>query len=159
MKNTVIDLLIYIFERYVDDEMELNADQDRLRVELKEAGFDPAVVSRAFDWLEGLAHNRDSEHHAVTALPTSMRIYAREEQNKLDTECRGFLYFLEQVGALDAQNRELVIDRVMALEADDIDIGQLKWIVLMVLFNQPGQEHASVWMEDLVLDDSCSFIH
>ena len=47
----------------------------------------------------------------------------------------------------------------MALEADEIDIGQLKWIVLMVLFNRPGQEQAFVWMEDLVMDDMYGCVH
>lgn len=159
MKNSVIDILIYIFEHYIEDELELDADQDRLKKELKEAGFDGAVISKAFAWLEGLALNRDSTEHAISETMTSMRLYAREEQTKLDTECRGFLLFLEQVGALDATNRELVIDRVMALEGDEIDIGQLKWIVLMVLFNQPGHEQAFVWMEDLVVDDAYSCLH
>ena len=54
---------------------------------------------------------------------------------------------------------KLIIDRVLALESDDIDITQLKWIILMVLFNQPGQEHASIWMEDLVMDDGQEKLH
>lgn len=47
-----------------------------------------------------------------------------------------------------------MIDRVMALETDEIDLRQLKWIILMVLFNQPGQEDACAWLEDLVFDDA-----
>jgi hypothetical protein len=38
-------------------------------------------------------------------------------------------------------------------KADDIDLHQLKWIILMVLFNQPGREEAYAWLEDLVFDD------
>ena len=40
----------------------------------------------------------------------------------------------------------------MALDTGDFDISQLKWVVLMVLFNQPGAEAAYAWMEDLVFD-------
>jgi len=86
-------------------------------------------------------------------------VFSGEELAKLDTEARGFLLFLEVVGVLDAEARELVIDRVMALEADDIDLEQLKWVVLMVLFNQPEQEQAFVWMEDLVMDDVNGSLH
>ena len=78
---------------------------------------------------------------------------------KLDLECRGFIYFLEQVGVLEPDNRELVIDRVMALDNEEVDLEQLKWIVLMVLFNKPGQEHSLAWMEDIVMDDVYSFVH
>ena len=71
----------------------------------------------------------------------------------------GISVFLEHSGVLDSTSRELVIDRVLALESDEIDIAQLKWIILMVLFNQPGQEQAFVWMEDLVMDDLYGNLH
>jgi Smg protein len=67
--------------------------------------------------------------------------------------------FLEQLGVLDQTSRELVIDRIMALDTDDIDLDTLKWVVLMVLFNQPGQEAAYAWMEGLVLDEMASVLH
>ncbi|MEQ9563915.1 MAG: DUF494 family protein, partial [Woeseiaceae bacterium] len=41
----------------------------------------------------------------------------------------------------------------------DIDVEQVKWVVLMVLFSQPGQEQAYARMEDLVFDDDASAIH
>ena len=62
-------------------------------------------------------------------------------------------------GVLNLQDRELVIDRVMALESEDIDLQQLKWIVLMVLFNQPGKEAVITWMEDIVMDDLNERMH
>jgi Smg protein len=35
-----------------------------------------------------------------------------------------------------------------------MDLEQMKWIILMVLFNQPGQEQAYAWMEDLVFNET-----
>ena len=81
------------------------------------------------------------------------------ENKKLDVECKGFLIFLEQSGVLDYEDRELVIDRVMALETDVIELQQLKWVVLMVLFNRPGKEAAFVWMEDIILDEVSTVVH
>ena len=52
-----------------------------------------------------------------------------------------------------------MIDRAMALEAEEIDLQQLKWVVLMVLLNQPGKEAAFTWMEDIVMDDTQSGLH
>lgn len=159
MKQTVIDILIYLFEHYIEDDIELDADRERLKRELREAGFEPGQVAKAFDWLQDLAANRASADELPAAANTSTRIYTVEEQRKLDAECRGFLYFLENAGVLDGNARELVIDRVLALESEEIDIGQLKWIILMVLFNQPGQEQAFVWMEDMVMDDLNRNLH
>jgi Smg protein len=63
------------------------------------------------------------------------------------------------MGVLDSATREMVIDRVMALDSDEVDLEQVKWVVLMVLFNQPGHEAAVAWMEDLVLDERAGLLH
>ncbi|MCB1749344.1 MAG: DUF494 domain-containing protein [Gammaproteobacteria bacterium] len=159
MKQTVIDILIYLFEHYIDDEIELDADRDRLKSELHSAGFESGQVAKAFDWLQDLASNRASADDQPLPASTSTRIYTEDEQRKLDAECRGFMVFLEQANVLDPASREIVIERVLALESEEIDIVQLKWIILMVLFNQPGQEQAFLWMEDLVMDDLYGNLH
>ena len=41
----------------------------------------------------------------------------------------------------------------------DIDVEQVKWVVLMVLFSQPGEEAAFARMEDLVFDDNEGAVH
>jgi len=66
---------------------------------------------------------------------------------------------LEQIGILSATQREVVIDRLMALDGSDIDIEQIKWVVMMVLFSQPGQEQAYARMEDLVFADDPGWVN
>ena len=48
--------------------------------------------------------------------------------------------------------REVVLDRLLALDSEELDTEQIKWVVLMVLSSQPGQEQAFARMEDLVAD-------
>ena len=55
--------------------------------------------------------------------------------------------------------RELVLDRAMALDQDGIDLDDLKWVVLMVLFNQPGSEAAYAWMETQMFADEPEPVH
>ncbi len=159
MKETVLDVLMYLFDNYEDEDVKLTPDQDALRGQLVDAGFAEREVGKAFDWLEDLATQKDNHYPSTDIETSALRIYHVKELQKLDTECRGFLLFLEQAGVLDSQNRELVIDRVMALESEDIDLQQLKWVVLMVLFNQPGKEGIATWMEDVVMDDLNANMH
>ncbi len=159
MKENVLDVLMYLFENYMDEEADVSPDQEELKLELQEAGFPGSEVDKALSWLEGLADQRDQPLLRPYESPRTMRIYSEQELKKLDVESRGFLLFLEQLGVLDPSTRELVIDRVMALDTSDIDLDQLKWVVLMVLFNQPGQEAAFAWMEDLVYDEMPSSVH
>ncbi|MGD8575837.1 MAG: DUF494 family protein [Thiohalophilus sp.] len=159
MKESVLDVLMYLFENYMNDEIEFDTDEETLRVELQEAGFRQVEITRAFEWLEGLVAMQDDPSIYSSKTTGSIRIYTDEECEKLDIEARGFLLFLEQTGVLDHFTREMVIDRVMALGEDEIDLEQLKWVVLMVLFNQPGREAAFAWMEDLVFDEMPGILH
>ncbi len=39
------------------------------------------------------------------------------------------------------------------------NLEDVKWVVLMVLFNQPGQEANYAWMEDLMFDTEQDYRH
>jgi len=158
MKESVLDVLIYLFDHYVEEELEITPDQHDLKTQLVQAGFADIQVDKAIDWLEGLATQKDDLDTSFLRS-RSIRIFNDVESEKLDVECKGFLLFLEQSGVLDAEDRELVIDRVMALETEAIELQQLKWVVLMVLFNRPGKEAAFAWMEDIIMDEFSAVLH
>jgi len=158
MKKSVLDVLIYLFDHYVEEEIEITPDQQDLKIELVQAGFADLQVDKAIDWLEGLAIQKDELDTAVLHSG-STRVFNDVENEKLDVECKGFLIFLEQSGVLDSEDRELVLDRVMALETESIELQQLKWVVLMVLFNRPGKEAAFAWMEDIIMEEVSAVVH
>lgn len=155
MKENIFDVLMYLFENYVEDEIEFLPDSDIIRTELLEAGFESYEVTKAFDWLESLSLQRAIKSTTNTAF----RIFCPIEIDKLDLECRGLILSLEHNGILNSSNRELVIDRVMALEDEDISMEKLKWIILMVLLSQPDEEIAFSRMEDIVYDLIPAYLH
>ncbi len=159
MNNTVLDVLIYLFEHYTDDDNEVAVDEDSLRSELSESGFQEKQIGLAFEWLQDLAVQQNMTELRELSGSHSFRILTTYEQARLDLESQGFLVFLEGIGVLNHKTRELILDRVMALETGQIEMDQLKWIVLMVLFNQPGEEEAFGWMEELVMDEHRGIIH
>ena len=65
--------------------------------------------------------------------------------------------YLEQAGVLTPVTRELILDRVIALD-NELDTEQLKWIVLIVLHSHPGEENAYAWMESLMFDEIVDYI-
>ena len=158
MNETVLDVLMYLFENFSDQDYEYSPDQAVLREELLQAGFGEREIDRALDWLDGL---NVAETTADAPIPrtATVRIYDALEQERLDPQCRGYMLHLEQIGILSPTQREVVIDRLMALDGSDIDIEQLKWVVMMVLFSQPGQEQAYARMEDLVFADDPGWVN
>ena len=158
MKESVLDVLMYLFETYMEEEDQPEADRDILRSELARAGFGEVQVDRALDWLDGLARD-DGLNDTRAPTARAVRVFNRHELTRLDSDCRGYIMYLENIGILPPAQRELVIDRVMALGDDEVDVDHIKWVVLMVLFSQPGQESAYARMEDLVYENRVAAAH
>jgi Smg protein len=160
MSETVLDVLMYLFETYSEQDLEKEPEPDQsiLREELLQAGFGEPEVDRALDWLDGLTA-RNLEPFSIQPAERSIRLFNQFELARLDAECRGYILYLEQIGILSPVQRELVIDRLMALGSGDIDVEQVKWVVLMVLFSQPGQEKAFARMEDLVFEENTGMVN
>jgi Smg protein len=160
MTETMVDVLIYLFENYMAGEENTPIDQHELEQELSQAGFGRMEIAQALSWLDELAERMSHGNgEGVAPRGGSMRVFTEAEQRKLERDGCSLLMFLEQSGILDPLSRELVIDRALAIRQAAISVEELKWIVLLVLMNRPGQEQAFFQMEDLVYDEPPPFLH
>ncbi len=158
MKENVLDLLMYLFENYIYEEPDSTPDREILSDSLEEAGFTSNEIERAFNWLDELAAQRNLPE-LIGHGSNPIRIFNDEECRRLDVDARGFILYLENAGVLDQARREQVLDRLFALDAEEIELDDVKWVVLMVLFNQPGQEANYAWMEDMMFDEDGEHRH
>jgi Smg protein len=159
VNESIIDVLIYIYEHYMDADESTQADQILLEEELIKAGFSNGDIEKAFDWLDELAWRQGSIDSDLVRQPSSFRIYTDLERQRLDTDIQGMLHYLEQAGILDMVSRELVIERAMAIESHELTADDIKWVVLLVLLNQPGRESAFALMEELIYNGEAHFVH
>ncbi|MBT9460414.1 MAG: DUF494 domain-containing protein [Rugosibacter sp.] len=144
----MIEILVYLFENYLPDTC---PPAGVLAQKLTAAGFESDDISEALSWMDGLAGAQQSVFAAPSA--TAMRIYDVEEQERLSAECRGFIGFLEQCGALDAPLREAVIERALALPDDEISLDRFKVVVLAMIWRTRREVDALV-LEELLAEDA-----
>lgn len=160
MKENMLDVLLYLFENYMIEGQDFQPDQETLSIELVQAGFGDGEINKAFDWLEDLSELCDPPSTTINGgAVTSIRHFSPEEQTRLDGQVQSLLLKFEQSGILDPGARELVINRIMALETAEIDSEHLKWVIMMVLCNRPGHEDVVAWAEDLIIDGIEQHIH
>jgi Smg protein len=158
MYEDMVDVLIYLYENYMDGDTPPPADQHELKEELTEAGFSTGEIDKALTWLDELADTVGGSEDDPYA-DQAMRIYTDRECRRLDVESRGLLLFLEHNGILDSVSRELVVERALALDTTALTVDELKWIVLLVLMNRPGKEDAFTQMEEMVYNSDASLLH
>jgi Smg protein len=150
--GSVLKVLIYVYDHYMlADPAEVPERQHMLR-DLQKRGFSVSEVVQAMEWLSALvSDNRAAPGPADTqAERAAMRVFTDSEVARLSADSRAFILELDRQRVLTAQQRELVIERALALDVDEVEVEQLKWVVLLVLCSQPGQDLAFARFERLM---------
>ena len=130
----MFDILVYLVENYFHNGQ--LPDAETISKRLSAAGFEDDDISEALSWLSGFDQSSGVGSNAAFVHSRGFRVYADEESANLTTEARGFILFLEDSDIISAQQRELIIERVLALAEPGVDLEKIKLIVLMVLWNQ-----------------------
>jgi Smg protein len=139
----MFDVLVYLYENFPAlSGADEPSDADTLARKLTAAGFDKEEISDALAWLQGLAQ--------VTRQSLSVR-----EAERLGPDGVAFIAFLEGAGQLSGTQREIVIERALAVGQQDgewpVAIDKLKLIVLIVLWSQ--QADIDILLLEELLDD------
>ncbi|HEX8604015.1 MAG TPA: DUF494 domain-containing protein, partial [Pseudoduganella sp.] len=132
----MFDILVYLYETYYRPDA--CPEPAALAKKLSAVGFDDVEISEALVWLNDLTEIAGVEE-ASTSASTGTRFYVEREQDALGTQAIGFIAFLESARVLSPLQREIVIERALALEESPVNLGKLKIIVLMLLWSQ-GKE-------------------
>ena len=149
----MFDVLVYLYETYYRPDA--CPPPAALARKLSAVGFDEDEISEALDWLSDLAETtRDVvvQYPQQATFSFGHRIYAPQEMSALGTAAVGFIQFLESAKVLDPIQREIVIERALAVNESPMSLGKLKVIVLMFLWSQ-GKEPDALMFDELFLTD------
>jgi Smg protein len=151
----MFDILLFLFESYFD--IGSYPDDDKLSVKLSAAGFEEDDINQALTWLSGL------QQLTRTAYPesinhSSIRLYTDFEEQRVSPEGLRFLSFWEHNKVITPIEREMIIDRVLALGRKSLSLDKLKLIVLMVLWSQ-HEDLDPMIIEDLLTPVDASQAH
>ncbi|RZT03851.1 Smg protein [Duganella sp. CF402] len=145
----MFDVLVYLYETYYRPDA--CPEPAALAKKLSAVGFDDVEISEALVWLTDLTEIAGVEH-ALTAASTGTRFYVEEETDALGGAAIGFIQFLESAKVLTPLQREIVVERALALDEAPVSLGKLKVIVLMLLWSQ-GKEPDALMFDDLFGSD------
>ncbi len=145
----MFDILVYLYETYYRPDA--CPEPVALARKLSAVGFDDFEITEALDWLTGLT-DMEGVDQLEAAVSTGTRYYVDEEYTELGSAAIGFIQFLESAKVLSAVQREIVVERALAVDESPVTLGKLKIIVLMVLWSQ-GKEPDALIFDDLFGDD------
>lgn len=153
----MFDLLIYMFENYLSSKN--NLDFANMTLELEAAGFNNKDIENALDWFSELKKMSEKIPQSNSLkINDKFRIFTENEKEKFSPNGLGFILFLEQANILDSIEREIIIDRAMALNQNIINIDEVRWIVMMTLWNN-GRENDYLFVEDSLYQTEQLILH
>jgi Smg protein len=129
----MFEILMYLFESYFDAGS--YPEPDKLSRKLSAAGFEGDEISEALTWLSAL-QEQNPDSYPESLEHAGQRHFAELELQFIGEEARQFLLFAEQQHLISPIEREMIIDRSVALKQEYLALDKLKLIMLMVLWNR-----------------------
>jgi Smg protein len=152
----MIDILLYLFDQKLADDAAYAGSQVQIQQQLIAQGFAPYEINLALNWLKDLKEWCEVSHFRVMPQATSVRVWTSEELKKLTRATLEMLCRLEQQEVIDQWQREIIIDRAMAINTNSIDVEQIKWVTLIVLYYARLETKPMAWIEHVLLQEpSC----
>jgi Smg protein len=145
----MFEVLVFMFENYFANQS--IPDDATMEQELSEAGFEQNDILGAFDWFQEMKSMLKAPEFDYSHAKTAMRIFTKIESKRINTESLGFLIFLQQANVINDVERDLIIDRAMALKQVQIGIEETRWIAMMALWNK-GRERDYSFVEDALFN-------
>lgn len=129
----MFEILMYLFESYFDAGS--YPEPDKLSRKLSAAGFEDEEINDALTWLSAL-QQQDSDSYPANLAHAGHRHFAELEIQRISADARQFLVFAEHQHLISIVEREMIIDRAIALQQENLAADKLKLIMLMVLWNR-----------------------
>ncbi len=151
----MFEILMYLFESYFDAGS--YPEPDKLSRKLSAAGFEGEEITEALTWLSAL-QQQDPDNYPDDFAHTGIRHFAELENQRISLEARQFLIFAEHQHLISALEREMIIDRSVALQQENLPLDKLKLIMLMVLWNR-HQDLDPLLIEELLTPIHSTQLH
>ena len=152
----MFEVLVFMFENYFAHHA--MPDSDVLTQELSAAGFAQSDISGAVCWFDEMKTMLNQPPAIYNHQHSATRIFATLELKKINTESISFILFLQQADVINDVERDLIIDRAMALKQQHIHIEEMRWITMIALWNA-GREKDYLFVEDALFNPRGLTLH
>jgi Smg protein len=149
----MFEILMYLFESYVDAGS--YPAPDKLSRKLTAAGFEGEDIDNALSWLQAL---HLSDNYPAVLEHSGMRFFAELEFERISNEARQFILFAEAQKLITVIEREIIIDRALALQQKDLELNKVKLIMLIVLWDR-RREISPLLIEELLVPITSTQLH
>lgn len=149
MRESVIDVLFYLFDDLLSATPPCETDLDEMANWLDEAGFAREDINRAMNWFDKLTDL--ANYQSCEEKSRAIRVFSAQEMCMIDRAGQEYLRRLARLRVLDMALIEKSIEQALALE-EKVDGDTLRWVVAMVVLNVYGEGIDEAFLQALQND-------
>jgi len=140
MQERIIEIIVYLLEEFQDTPQE---KYDDLSEKLMAQGYTESEINLAFSWIFNHLQKPDiPEGRDVHYQESSIRVLHDLEKLIIQPDGYGYLLQLHQLGILNANDIEEVIERALSVGSTNVTLDDIKTFANMLIFN-PDKNPAS----------------
>lgn len=133
LDNRVLEIVFYLLD-IMSDSRGVIGDMEAVSADLRKLGYVDDEISRAYRMItRGIDSDNDMLFTQFPKFTSSIRILTNEERHWFSKEAYGFLLRLAQVGVIDTEQFEMILDQVMISGHPVVDLERLKQITTGVV--------------------------
>ncbi len=153
----MLNAVLYLFDKHISTNTKFTVDEATIADELEEHGYPLNVIDRTAAWVSNIAKQKN--HLESFALrDNTIRVFSADESKKITAPIRAYINQLKKSGIITTTEREIIINCIMQIDEgdDELELSQVKRIILLVLFNLSNQYKALLAYEHILADDNKS---
>ncbi len=133
MDHRILEIVFYLMDSLRDDKLSLDSLTE-VMPDLEEFGFSPDDIAIAHHWLaDRLRHHRGTLYTQAPRMQVVQRVFTEEERALLDVDARSFLLKLANLGIIDIQQLEAIVDQAFVYGQQPVTVDQVKWLVTGIM--------------------------
>jgi uncharacterized protein Smg (DUF494 family) len=144
MQEKIVELIVFLMR-------EIRQTHDISKVDvskLKDNGYSQSEISTALSWIYDKMNMREPLKNVKGRRARSYRIFHEAERQILTKEARGFLVEMYELGLIDHDDMENIIERSLMSGLNIIGRDEIKSVAAGVLFehNSPGKPGSRIML-------------
>lgn len=157
MDSRILEIVFCLMD-YAQDAEDQMEDISEYSSSLKNLGYTEHEISTAYNWiLDHLGSPIENLYSRFPERAGASRILTELERARLTPEAHGFLLKLQNLGVVNGEQFETVLDRLTLSGQSLVTPEQIKLVVSAVMFNQFGASDRSFM--DVINSDISSSIN
>lgn len=147
MESKILEIVVYLIDHLRENEGQIS-DMDDVSSDLRSMGYTDNEISSAYSWVlerygtgDKLYYSDFPEEHS------SLRILSHAERYQFTPDAYGFVLKILNLGLIDDEQLEMILDRGSMLGARPVSLDQVKLIASSFVFADNGDLESFSWLD------------